>query len=42
MSETKSTEQSELCEVGRQRVTMTFGGGRVVSDPGLSTADLNR
>ncbi len=42
MSETQCTEQSELCEVGRQQVTMTFDGGRVISDPGLSTADLSR
>ncbi len=42
MSETQCTEQLELCEVGRQQVTMTFDGGQVVNGAGLSTADLNR
>ena len=35
MSETQSTEQLELFEVGRQQVTMSFDGGNVVSDAGL-------
>jgi hypothetical protein len=37
MSESQCTEQLELCEVGRQQVTMTFDGGQVVSGAGLST-----
>ena len=35
MSETQCTEQLELFEVGRQKVTMTFDGGNIVSDAGL-------
>lgn len=35
MSRTECTSQLELFEVGRQRVTMSFEGGDVVSDAGL-------
>ena len=35
MDGTVCFEQSELFEVGRQQVTMSFDGGSVVSDAGL-------
>ena len=35
MPKTECTEQLELFEVGRQKVTMTFDGGQIVSDAGL-------
>lgn len=43
MSETECTRQLELFEVGRQRVTVAFDGGQVVSDAGLlPLAQLDR
>jgi hypothetical protein len=35
MLETQCTQQLELFEVGRQRVTVDFEGGQLVSDAGL-------
>lgn len=43
MSQTDCTHQLELFEVGRQQVTISFDGGKVVSDAGLlPIADLDR
>lgn len=43
MSETECPQQLELFEVGRQRVTVAFDGGQVVSDAGLlPVAELDR
>ena len=35
ISETRCNSQLELCEVGRQQVTIMFDGENVVSDAGL-------